>query len=200
MTRQLADRRRLATSALAAVAAGFAVFPVLPGRKQPALPRWEQKASRDSATVLSWYRHRACNIGIATGPSGLVVIDLDDGPGEAPPQWAGARNGHDVLVRLAEQAGAQLPDTYTVRTPTGGWHLYFQTPPESHSRNTAGRLGWRVDTRACGVVAAVGVSSRASVLIEALRTAMPRARSAPACASFPRAADPAGATDGGRRR
>jgi hypothetical protein len=106
-----------------------------------------------------------------------------------------------VLAQLAAEADAPVPaDTFTVETPGGGRHLYFWAPLGVELRNTQARLGWRIDTRADGVVAAVGVSSRASVLIEALRTAMRRARSAPACVWFLRAADVAGAIDVGRRR
>ena len=60
------------------------------------------------------------NIGIATDPSGVVVIDLDDSHGAtAPEPFAGARNGQEVLTRLAAQAGAEVPtDTITVLTPS----------------------------------------------------------------------------------
>jgi hypothetical protein len=156
-----AARCALLDSALAAVDRGIAVFPVAVRGKKPAVPRWEDVATRDPDTVRRWYRNRAYNIGVATGPSGLVVVDIDDGHGQPPPaRWAGARNGHDVLARLAAAAGAELPiDTYTVRTPTGGEHLYFKAPAELDLRNTAGRLGWRIDTRARGgyVVAAGSV-------------------------------------------
>ncbi|NUT49507.1 MAG: DNA primase, partial [Saccharothrix sp.] len=52
--------------------------------------------------------------------------------------------------------------TFTVRTPSGGLHLYFRAPTEPELRNTVGRLGWRVDTRGAGgyVVAAGSVSDR----------------------------------------
>jgi len=65
-----------------------------------------------------------------------------------------------VLVRLAEVTGQPIPfDTYTVRTPSGGLHLYFRSPEAGGFRNTSGKLGWRIDTRAAGgyVVAAGSV-------------------------------------------
>ena len=64
---------------------------------------------------------------------------------------AGIVDGAKVLAALADDAGARLPiQTYTVRTASGGQHLYF-TPPEGPPlRNTAGRLGWLIDTRAAG--------------------------------------------------
>jgi hypothetical protein len=37
-----------------------------------------------------------------------------------------------------------------VRTGSGGFHLYFAAPAERQVRNSAGKLGWKVDVRACG--------------------------------------------------
>jgi hypothetical protein len=106
----------------------------------------------------------AYNVGVATGPSGLVVIDLDTPkPGDEPPaQWRipGVRTGADVLAVLCDRAGQPYPaDTYTVTTGRGGTHLYFTAPPGVELRNTQGAwggLGWLIDTRAHGgyVVAA----------------------------------------------
>jgi hypothetical protein len=109
------------------------------------------------------------NIGIACGPSGLVVIDLDvPKPGDAAaPDWvlamSGVRDGQDVLAVLAEQAGQPLPaQTYTVATPSGGLHLYYQQPAETSLRNTSGDrgrgLGWKIDTRANGGYVVAGGS------------------------------------------
>lgn len=92
------------------------------------------------------------NVGVATGPSGLHVLDLDPAHGaDPPPEWATARDGRDVLALVAERAGQSFPaDTYTTRTPSGGLHLYFQAPPLVELRNTVARLGWRVDSRGNG--------------------------------------------------
>lgn len=60
---------------------------------------------------------------------------------------------------LAAAADVEMPTrTYTVTTPSG-WHLYFRAPAGVTLRNTAGSLGWRVDSRARGgyVVAAGSV-------------------------------------------
>jgi Bifunctional DNA primase/polymerase, N-terminal len=52
---------------------------------------------------------------------------------------------------LCEALDQPLPvDTYTVRTGSGGTHLYFTAPDGVTLRNTAGRLGWLIDTRAAG--------------------------------------------------
>ena len=48
-----------------------------------------------------------------------------------------------------EIAGHRLPRTFTVRTPSGGLHLYF-TAPDKSLGNTVGKLGRQIDTRGVG--------------------------------------------------
>lgn len=155
---------RLRDAALASAERGLYVFPCIPRGKTPAGPGWEQAATRDRDQITAWWSEGPpWNIGAATGPSGLVVIDLDDGRGEpAPEPFTGAAGGRDVLAMLAERAGQPAPfDTWTVTTPTNGAHLYFREPAGMRLRNTAGDtgLGWRIDTRAHGgyIVAAGSV-------------------------------------------
>lgn len=101
-------------------------------------------------------------IGIACGPAGLLVVDLDTCRGRGgPPEWAehGVTDGRDVLAALADRAGEPDPvDTYTVATPRGE-HRYFTQPSGVGLGSTAGRLGWCVDTSGRGgfVVAAGSV-------------------------------------------
>ncbi len=144
---------RLRDAALAAADFGLHVFPCIPHGKTPAVSGWEQAATRDRDQITAWWSEGPpYNIGAAAGPSGLVVIDLDDGHGDpAPEPFAGATGGRDVLAMLAERAGEPVPfDTWTVSTPTGGAHLYYQAPAGVRLRNSAGALGWKIDTRAHG--------------------------------------------------
>ncbi|RAY16379.1 DNA primase [Actinomadura craniellae] len=156
------DRTELAAAALAAAARGWHVFPLTPGDKRP-LPKftdWEHRATTDPARIRRCWDHGPYNIGIACGPSGLLVIDLDKPkPGEhPPPAWAnepGITEGADVLAALCERHGADWPgDTFTATTRRGGMHLYFTPPPGTEFRNTNGKhrtgLGWLIDTRAHG--------------------------------------------------
>lgn len=168
-------REVLTRAALDAAGRGWHVFPLVPGGKRPGLhgadrcpgtgacaeghQGWEQRATTDPARIRAAWAHAPYNVGIATGPSRLCVLDLDTAkPGEeVPERWAaeGARCGEDVLAIVAEQAGQELPaDTLTVTTPSGGVHLYFTTPEGVELRNTSGDtgrgLGWKVDTRAGG--------------------------------------------------
>ncbi|MEU0570861.1 bifunctional DNA primase/polymerase [Nonomuraea sp. NPDC005983] len=143
--------------ALAAAARGWPVFPLTPGDKRPlrGFTDWERQATTDPERIGRMWARAPFNIGIACGPSALVVIDLDvPKPDEQPPSaWAlpGVHEGADVLAVLCEQAGQPLPlETFTVRTRCGGTHLYFATPPGVDLGNTAGKLGWKIDTRAHG--------------------------------------------------
>ncbi|SFQ29253.1 bifunctional DNA primase/polymerase [Actinomadura madurae] len=113
----------------------------------------------DPARIRACWSRAQYNVGIACGPSGLVVIDLDvPKPGEhPPPEWdmAGVNNGADAFAVLCGRQGEAFPfETFTVRTRRGGWQLYFQAPTEVRLTNTAGKspraLGWKIDTRAHG--------------------------------------------------
>lgn len=136
---------RLMRSALSLADRGMSVFPLRPGTKRPAVQRdWEGCATTDVEKIERWWHRAPYNIGVATGPSRLVVVDLD-----APHD--GGQHGRQVLADLARKADAEIPrETFTVVTPGGGWHLYFRAPDEVTLTNTAGRLGPRIDTRAVG--------------------------------------------------
>jgi hypothetical protein len=151
----------LLAAALAYAGRGWHVFPLRGGCKRPAVRDWEHRATTDPARIARCWAAGEFNIGIACGPSGLVVLDLDAAkPGERPPApWnlPGISDGADAFALLCEHAGQPCPaGTYTVTTPSGGQHLYFTAPGGPDLRNTAGRLGWHIDTRAAGgyVVAA----------------------------------------------
>ncbi|MGR8009629.1 bifunctional DNA primase/polymerase [Streptomyces hypolithicus] len=166
----------LLCAALAAAERGWPVFPLRPGDKRPAghpersCPRTgrcadghrtpEQRATLDADSITRCWQTAPYNVGIATGPANLVVVDLDipkADEGAPPPEWDGMADGLDVFATLCERAGERLPtETYTVRTRCGGQHLYFTAPAEKRLRSTADVLGWKVDTRAWGgyVVAA----------------------------------------------
>jgi hypothetical protein len=152
----------------------LARLPARPG-ECPALRNWEQRATTDKRQIYRWWAGAEANVGVATGRSGLVVIDLDDGRGAtAPERFVGARNGRDVLVMLAAEVGAQVPtDTYEVATPSGGSHLYFRSPPGLVLRNTVGSLGWKIDSRSVGgycVAAGTSVRTASTGLCEVARS------------------------------
>ncbi|MEU5613529.1 bifunctional DNA primase/polymerase [Streptomyces sparsogenes] len=162
-------------AALSAAGRGWRVFPLRPGGKRPAghpeddCPgtgrcarghlKPERRATTDRRLIVGCWSARPYNVGIATGPSGLVVIDLDTPKHAAdrpPEEWKGMPDGMAVFSALCERAGQAVPTTHTVRTGRGGRHLYFTAPPGVRLGSTAGALGWKIDTRAWGgcVVAA----------------------------------------------
>jgi hypothetical protein len=141
--------------ALHFAARGWRVFPIAPGaKKPPVIDRWETRASTDPDQIHHWWHHIPHTIGIATGPSGLVVVDLDTRkPGQpAPARWAtlGIGSGVGVLRMLARQHRTTVTPTYAVTTPSGGWHLYYTAPAATALRNTHDVIGWKIDTRAHG--------------------------------------------------
>lgn len=84
-----------------------------------------------------WSRWPDALIGISTGPSGLLVVDLDN------------KHGIDGAANFAEVAVAHggVPRTYTVRTQSGGKHLYFK---RQEGVDVPSKNGWlpNVDVRA----------------------------------------------------
>jgi hypothetical protein len=147
---------RLLAAALAAARRGWPVFPVAPYGKRPAITGWPHRATRDPDQLAAWWERAPYNIGLACGPAGLLVIDLDQPhAGQAPPaRWAAEdfRDGRAVLGALAREAGYPDPaDTYIVATPRGE-HRYFTVPTADSpaARSTTGTLGWLIDTRAAG--------------------------------------------------
>jgi hypothetical protein len=131
---------------------GWAVFPCRPGDKRPAVADWENRASASPDLVARYWPSPRHNVGIACGPSLLVVIDLD-AHGDLPADWQlpGVNDGKDVFAAICEWAGMDWPfGTYTVATPSGGWHMYFRAPEDRVIRNSASRLGPQVDVRAAG--------------------------------------------------
>ncbi|MFE7411467.1 bifunctional DNA primase/polymerase [Streptomyces laurentii] len=148
-------------AALDAAARGWAVFPLRPGTKRPALhgearcPRtgacagghvkWQERATTDPERITRAWAQAPFNIGLATGPSGLVVVDLD-----MPKDGAARPTGAEVFAALCKRAGQPVPDAFRAGTASGGQHLYFAAPGAPRLGNSAGLLGELVDTRAWG--------------------------------------------------
>ena len=99
-------------------------------------------------------------MGIACGPSRLVVVDLDT-HGHLPEDWRLLPVSMTAAMcsrQLAEWAGKPWPSTYMVATANGGWHLYFTAPEGGGIRKSASLLGPLVDVRGAygGYVVAAG--------------------------------------------
>jgi hypothetical protein len=129
-------------AAIEQAARGVYVFPLAVNGKTPVTLHGYQDATTDAKRIDEMWRHRpAANIGIATGASELVVIDIDVKHGV---------NGWKALDDCLKRLG-QLPGpTRMASTPSGGAHLYLRAPDGFAIRNSAGRLGEGVDVRAHG--------------------------------------------------
>ncbi|WP_030806006.1 bifunctional DNA primase/polymerase [Streptomyces sp. NRRL S-337] len=156
-------RSALLRAALDAAEQGWAVIPLRPGDKRPALHgetscpgtgdcagghlKWEQRATTDPDRIRTAWATFPFNVGIATGPSDLVVVDLDmpksNNKKDTP-------SGVTTFEALCERTGHPAPTTRTIRTASGGRHLYFTAPSGARLTNTAGMLGPLIDTRAWG--------------------------------------------------
>ncbi|WP_141579675.1 bifunctional DNA primase/polymerase [Actinomadura sp. WMMA1423] len=117
--------------------------PLCKGEKAPR-PRWEwaDRNSSDPDEVAAGWPHDDPNIGVACRPSGLLVVDLDQHHPDA--------DGIEAFQRLCEEREVQWPRTLTVRTSSGGCHLYYLAPPGRPLGNSAGRLAPGIDTRGPG--------------------------------------------------
>jgi hypothetical protein len=87
----------------------------------------------------AFYGDARRNVGVRTG-NGLVVIDVD------------RKDGRDGLEALRATFGdayfEMFPATFTVTTPTGGEHWYYEC--DEDVRNSAGKLACGVDVRGTG--------------------------------------------------
>jgi hypothetical protein len=107
---------------------GFHVFPIEGGTKDRPLCKWSRDATTHEPTIRRWWsKWPDANIGIATGPSGLLVVDVDQKTGKDGAKSLG------VLQAMCDQ----LPTTLTVRTAANGQHIFFR----GAARNSVCKLG-----------------------------------------------------------
>ncbi len=145
-------------SALTLAAQDRAVFPCR-DNKAPACPHGFKAASRDPDPLRKlWRQYPGPLIGIATGAaSDLAVLDLDAKHAAARTWWAKHR--------------ARLPLTFTVRTRSGGLHLWFRQYPGL--RCSAGKIALGCDVRADGGYVVAWHAAGLPVLCDAPLAAWP---------------------------
>ncbi|MGO8865803.1 MAG: bifunctional DNA primase/polymerase [Alphaproteobacteria bacterium] len=99
---------RLLERALAYAGLDIPVFPCLPGQKVPAVERGFKDASTDEATIRGWWKKwPLANVAFSPEDAGWCVVDIE-------------HNGIHLIQEL------ELPETFTVKTPRGGRHLFYQ--------------------------------------------------------------------------
>jgi hypothetical protein len=131
------------------IAKGYVVFPLAPDSKIPRI----QWASNDLPAVENWPADTT-SYGIDCGKSGLVVIDID------------GEQGCNSFDELLDNYGLRAwPDTFTIKTQSGGYHLYFTA---TGYRNSASKIADHVDIRGDGgyVVGAGSVVNGKTYTIE----------------------------------
>lgn len=140
--------------ALALIDRGFIIQPAHrpdheSGGKQPIAAGWQNAEHMDAAGALAlWAGDNPPNISVLTGARpGYFVIDVD-GP-----------QGNESMRDLLTKNGS-LPETYMVKTPSGGWHLYFRQPYDVHIPTNKSRLAPGIDLRGDGGQV-IGPGSRA---------------------------------------
>jgi hypothetical protein len=107
----------LLNAAVSIVRGGWPVFPAEIYGKRPVVPRGFKAATTDLPCVRNWWegRYAGSNIGVPTGYPGPDVLDVDQRPDGSG--WA-------ALSQLRD-AGLLAGAFRIVRTPSGGWHVYF---------------------------------------------------------------------------
>lgn len=103
-------------AALSWASVGIRVLPIRPNEKAPLTRNGLNDATTDRAQLEEWWaRWPNANVGIATGAPGVDVLDVD---------VRGKHSGWRALGRLRKADILPL-GAPTVRTPSGGIHLYF---------------------------------------------------------------------------
>ncbi|MEU4098060.1 bifunctional DNA primase/polymerase [Streptomyces sp. NPDC026673] len=178
-------------------AQGWPVLPLAPGRKTPAANcgacrdrrhthsgcscitagRWchgFRAATTDPGRLDAWWAvDPRFGVGVACGPAGLVVLDVDVHPKPLPERdrllpgipihdqvdLTGLSHGFHTLALLAALRGQPDPcsdeGTLRVRTPSGGLHIWYSADAAYRflcsTGSSSGRaLAWQVDVRAEG--------------------------------------------------
>jgi hypothetical protein len=125
---------------------GYAVFPLAPGEKRPhgrLVPHGLKEASREEATITTWWRScPGCGVGILA-PEGVLVLDFDD-----PTAWERLKGEYPTLGNAPRQ-----------RTPKGGYHVFLRLPQGVRLSATVRKLAG-VDLRGMGKAYVVASPTR----------------------------------------
>lgn len=107
---------------------GLRVFPVRPKTKVAAVTGWPDEATTDEGKIRSWWRQWPdANIGVAAG-NGLAVIDAD------------CKAGKPGLDSLEWMSMLWLPSSFSVKTPSGGMHVYLRLEQAMAIGNTVDKF------------------------------------------------------------
>ncbi len=126
---------------------GWRVFPLRTDTGTPVFTEWPERATTDRDQIQEWWtgNYAANGVGIATGPeSGIWVLDIDVKDADG---FASLRD----LTHANHGTVDDFTRTMTVRTPSGGAHVYFRwneaAAAEGGIRNSAKALAPGLDVR-----------------------------------------------------
>lgn len=115
----MADTSQRHSVARALASAGIPVFPCLINDKPPVgwlVPNGLKDRTIDPVLVDRWWSEGDWNLGIVPEDLGCYVVDIDTKHHDGLAAW---------LALCAEHAWAATCSC-VVKTPSGGWHLYYR--------------------------------------------------------------------------
>lgn len=125
--------------ALCLAGLGFKIAPLPPGSKRPVV-KWKDVMTSDPEVIGAWFDERPDMNYLVCGGDRYAVVDLDQKPEEG-------RRGIDDFREL-EMFNGSASETFTVRSPSGGLHLYYIVP---HGLgNSTRKLPSGIDIRGSG--------------------------------------------------
>lgn len=117
---------------------GWKVFPANPENKAPLIKDWKNRASNKETVINRLFApFPNAMVAIPTGPiNGITVIDFD------------IRDSYNGVSNFIQE-GYMIPKTAGAKTPSGGFHLYFDSGNQSIP-NSVSKLAIGVDVRGDG--------------------------------------------------
>ena len=120
----------------------FSIFPCELNQKKPAGVGWQERASGDPLQVEKWFDLRKFNYGIICGTEHqgkyLTVVDVDNKNG---------KHGSESWTKVTKDIRSDELNTFTVQTPSGGFHYFFYTREQIGNRTD---IFEGIDTRGKG--------------------------------------------------
>lgn len=120
---------------------GIHLFPL---RKKTANFPWATLAKTAPDRLPEYLSQNPPGMGIPTGPSGLIVVDIDNKKGD------GSVTGFDAIGASVLFDMIDMEEPPVVQTPSGGQHVYFKAPEGSTVKSSASKWREQVDIRALG--------------------------------------------------
>ena len=105
------------------------VFPCTLNEKKPANSGWQRIASNDPARVTQWFSLELSNYGVLCGTEHngryLTVVDVD---------CKKRKKGDESWAALTSDIAPDRLNKFTVQTPSGSRHYYFQSKEQFGNR------------------------------------------------------------------